>query len=63
MREFETLGEERLLVAAGGEGVVTLCISHPWFGRIATIRLDLAQTSDLVTALFDVDCDGLADAA
>jgi hypothetical protein len=63
MRELETQGEERLLVAAGGEGVVALYVSHPWFGRIATIRLDIPQMSQLVTALYEAGYDGLTDAA
>ena len=43
MSKIETLGEEHVLVASHGADGVTLAVTHPWFGRIATVRLDGGQ--------------------
>ena len=63
MRELETLGEEVLQVGSDGIDTVTICVSHPWFGRIATVRLDRSQAFEFVQALWDAGGEGLADAA
>ncbi|MBN1528659.1 MAG: hypothetical protein JW895_06330 [Thermoleophilaceae bacterium] len=42
MSEIETLGEESVLVAGHGADVA-VAVTHDWFGRIATVRLDPAQ--------------------
>jgi len=54
MQDLDTLGEERLLIAAAGDDAVRVCVIHPQFGRIATVRLDLIQTDELVTALYEI---------
>jgi hypothetical protein len=63
MRELETLGEEVLTVASDGIDTVTISVSHPWFGRIATVHLDRGQAFDLVQALWGAGGEGVADAA
>jgi hypothetical protein len=63
MKDLETMGEEHLIVAAGGAEFVTICVSHPWFGRVATVRLDLRQAFDLVAAVREVAAGDMPDAA
>ena len=43
MSKIETLGEEHVIVASHGPNGVSLAVTHPWFGRIATVRLDGEQ--------------------
>ena len=43
MSKIETLGEEHVLVASHGTDGVSIAVTHPWFGRIATVRLDGEQ--------------------
>ncbi len=52
MSKIETLGEEHVLVASHGTESVSLAVTHPWFGRIATVRLDREQAL-LVAAELD----------
>jgi hypothetical protein len=60
MRDVDTLGAERLLIAAAGDEAVSLCVTHPRFGRVAAVRLDLSQTRELVAALRQIGSNGLA---
>jgi hypothetical protein len=63
VRELKTLGEEVLTVTSDGIDTITICVSHPWFGRIATVSLDRGQALDFVQALWRAGGDDVADAA
>ena len=51
MDKIETMAEEEVLVASHGAGGVSLAITHPWFGRIATVRLDADQALHVAVEL------------
>jgi hypothetical protein len=51
MAKIDTLGEEQLMVASHGTDGVSLAVTHPWFGRIATVRLDPDQALELALDL------------
>jgi hypothetical protein len=51
MASVETMGEEEIRVAEHGPDAVRISIDHPYFGRIATVRIDAAQAADLAAAL------------
>ena len=51
MSKIETLGEEHVLVASHGTNGVSLAVTHPWFGRIATVRLDGEQALQVAEEL------------
>ena len=51
MASIETLGEEEIRVLDHGHDSVRIAITHPYFGRIATVRIDHAQAADLIEAL------------
>lgn len=49
--EVPTLGGEQVLVAGHDREAIRLAVTDPYFGRIATIRLDPLQASELAQAL------------
>ena len=51
MASIDTLGEERILVAEHGHDGLRIAITHPYFGRIATVRIDELQAAGLIEAL------------
>ena len=51
MAAIETLGGEDVRVIEHGHDAVRIAIDHPYFGRIATVRLDHSQAADLIEAL------------
>jgi hypothetical protein len=51
MTAIPTTGDERITVSALGDETVSLHISDPAFGRLATVRLDHHQAAQLANAL------------
>lgn len=51
MTSIETSGDEQILVASHGHEAVALVVTDPYFGRIATVRIDHAQAEELADAL------------
>jgi hypothetical protein len=51
MTSIETAGDEQILVARHGHEAVALVVTDPYFGRIATVRIDHAQAEELADAL------------
>ena len=51
MASIETLAKEEIRVLDHGHDSVRIAITHPYFGRIATVRIDHDQAADLIEAL------------
>ena len=51
MTSIDTTGDEQILVARHGHEALALVVTDPYFGRIATVRIDNAQAEELAAAL------------
>ena len=60
MDTIDTAGNEHVLVSHAGEDAVLLAVHDPYFGRIATVRLDNEQAFDLAVALSERILDATA---
>lgn len=51
MSEFASLGEEAVTLGHHGSDVVSVTVTHPDFGRVAAVRLDVDTAAELAGAL------------
>ena len=49
--DISTLADERILVASHGHDSIRISVTDPYFGRIATVRIDAGQAAALADLL------------
>jgi hypothetical protein len=49
--EIPTLADERILVASHGDDAIRISVIDPYFGGIATVRIDADQAAELAEVL------------